>query len=121
MSQGIGTSLEQRTGMRIEKKYGEADALRSTIITAGYEVHDRYNVTEIQPKTRYEQIESKWPSVSASREIDSLLDEPTSYEYSFILNACIKMPCSAPKHPNSFIAAELTFKTGRSNRGIGRK
>ncbi|MEC9307904.1 MAG: cysteine--tRNA ligase [Chloroflexota bacterium] len=121
MSQGLGTSLEQRTGMRIEKKYGEADALRSTIITAGYEVHDRYNVTEIRPKTRYEQIESKWPSVSASREVDSLLNEPTSYEYSFVLNAynyvsdierCVK---SVVRHMNGHSVEILVVDNGSTD------
>ncbi|MBO54456.1 MAG: cysteine--tRNA ligase [Dehalococcoidia bacterium] len=87
ISHDIGNSLEKRTGLRIDKQYTEADAVRTDIISAGFDVQDGHTSTQLRPKTRYEQIEAKWPSVSASREVASLLEEPPIYDYSFILNA----------------------------------
>ena len=87
ITHNIGTSLETRAGMRVDKQYIEADAVRAAIISEGFEVQDTHNATQVRPKTRYEQIEAKWPSVSASREVQSLLDQPANCDYSFILNA----------------------------------
>jgi len=87
ISHDIGSSIEKRAGMRIDKRYSDADAVRMEIISAGFQVQDSQDATLVRPKTRYEQIEAKWPSVSASREVVSLLEEPATCDYSFILNA----------------------------------
>ncbi len=85
--EAVLTSLERRSALREQAEYPTADTLRSEVLSQGYLVADIGPTTRIRPKTALEQQLERWPSVSSSREVGSLLDEGPLYDYSFILNA----------------------------------
>ncbi len=85
--ESVVTALGQRTACREQVNYAAADALRSELLTGGYVVQDTPGMTRIRPKTPLEQKEERWTWVSSSREVESALDQPDLYDFSFVLNA----------------------------------
>ena len=87
----IGTptsdALERRDALRQQAAYRDADALRSQVAEGGMVVQDTGVATLVRPQTPLEQLEARWPSVSASREVPSLLGEPDLYDFTFLVNA----------------------------------
>ena len=83
----ILTAIDQRTTLREQADYPSADALRATVHSQGYLVEDTGKSTRLRPKTSLEQREERWRSVSSSREVESLLNSPSRYDFTFILNA----------------------------------
>jgi cysteinyl-tRNA synthetase len=87
MPETIVSTVAQRYSLREQENYSDADSLRSEVISQGFLVKDTAEDTRIRPKTSLEQLEERWRAVSSSREVESLLDEPPRYDFTFILNA----------------------------------
>ena len=83
----VVAALGRRSAFREQVNYSTADTLRAELASNGYVVQDTPQVTRIRPKTPLEQLEARWHWVSSSREVDSALDAPDRYDFTFILNA----------------------------------
>jgi len=83
----VSAAVEQRKTFRDQADYSSADALRADVTAGGFLVEDTTQSSRIRPKTQLEQREEIWPSVSSSREVESLLARPAEYDFTFILNA----------------------------------
>ena len=83
----IIAALKEREALRQTQTWPDADALRTRLSANGYLIQDAPSGARARPKTALEQRLEKWPSVSASREIPSLLHQPPSCDFTFILNA----------------------------------
>ena len=80
-------AIVRRSALRGDAAYSDADAMRAEIVASGMVVEDTGGLTRVRPQTALELQESRWPSISASREVPSLLNEPDEYEFTFLLNA----------------------------------
>jgi cysteinyl-tRNA synthetase len=83
----ITSTVEQRYSLREQENYSDADSLRSEVISQGFLVKDTAEDTRVRPKTSLEQLEERWRAISSSREVESLMDEPPRFDFTFILNA----------------------------------
>ena len=83
----ILAAIDQRGLLRKQADYSSADPLRASVRAKGYLVEDTADATRIRPKTSLEQREERWRSVSSSREVESFLDRPSRYDFTFVLNA----------------------------------
>ena len=79
--------IARRMALRQQAAFADADALRSDVLSEGLVVEDVGETSRVRPQTPLEQQESRWASVSASREIPSLLDQPDLYDFTFLINA----------------------------------
>ena len=80
-------AITRRANLRERSAYADADAVRAEVVASGMVVEDYGTATRVRPQTPLELQSARWPSVSASREIPSLLDEPDLYDFTFLLNA----------------------------------
>ena len=85
--QRISSQAEQRANLRSTASYYESDQIREALLAKGYILQDYEEDTTVRPKMYLEKIVDKWPSVSSGKEIDSRIEAPDTYEYTFILNA----------------------------------
>ena len=83
----IVASLREREALRERQTWESADSLRARLASDGYVIEDAADGSRARPKTQMERRLERWESVSASREVPSRLDEPTEYDFTFILNA----------------------------------
>ena len=83
----VVASVQERESLRVRRTWETADALRTRLAAEGYVVEDAPDGSRVRPKTAMERRLAKWDSVSSSREVASRLNEPSEYEFSFILNA----------------------------------
>ena len=79
--------ISRRAALRQQAAFAAADALRTDAVSDGLVVEDVGEATRVRPQTPLEQQEARWSSVSASREVPSLLDQPDLYDYTFLINA----------------------------------
>jgi cysteinyl-tRNA synthetase len=79
--------IARRMALRQQAAFADADALRSNVLSEGLVVEDVGETSRVRPQTPLEKQESRWASVSASREIPSLLDQPDLYDFTFLINA----------------------------------
>ena len=87
LPESVVTAASQRSAMREQVDYASADSLRTELATSGYVIQDTPEATRIRPKTSLEQQEERWDWVSSSREVESALDLPDLYDFTFVLNA----------------------------------
>ena len=80
-------AISRRATLREQSAYSDADAMRDECIANGLVVEDTGSATRVRPQTPLELQSARWPTVSASREVPSLLDQPDLYDYTFLLNA----------------------------------
>ena len=80
-------AIVRRAALREQASYSDADAMRAEVVASGMVVEDMGNATRVRPQTALELQEARWSSVSASREVPSLLDQPDLYDFTFLLNA----------------------------------
>ena len=80
-------AIARRAALREQAAYADADLMREEVIASGMVVEDTGTATRVRPQTPLELQEAKWSSVSASREVPSLLNEPDVCEFSFVINA----------------------------------
>ncbi len=83
----INSQAQTRLGLRTNEAYDISDQIRETILSQGYVIQDHPDTTLVRPKMHLEKIIDKWPSISSGKEIDSRLEQPNQYDYTFILNA----------------------------------
>ena len=83
----VGEKVQERNGLRIQGAYAEADGLRSQISSEGYVLEDARADTWVRPKTSRERFQERFKTVSSPKEVASLLDVPSSVDYSIILVA----------------------------------
>ena len=80
-------TINNRSHLRSEDQYEKSDTLRSALSDEGYRIEDSSLKTRVRPKTAFEKVQDRWPTVSSSREVESFLELPDKYDYSLILNA----------------------------------
>ena len=85
--QAITASVERRTELRRREEYSPADSIRGDLSSGGFLVEDTKERARVRPKTSLERRLDQWPSVSSSREVESFLQRPDQYDFTFILNA----------------------------------
>ncbi len=83
----VSATMDRRVTLRNQSDFSGADALRSEVSASGYLVQDAQQSFRIRPKTGLEQRNDRWRSVSSSREVESLLGQPSQVDFTFILNA----------------------------------
>ena len=84
---GARDAIVRRADLRRRADYDAADLMRAAAIAEGIVVEDAGEVTRVRPQTPLERQEARWASVSASREVPSLLGEPDLYDFTFLVNA----------------------------------
>ena len=105
----IVVAVRQRDTLRRQETFDTADSMRSQLAADGYVVEDAPDGTRVRPKTSMEQRLERWSAVSSSREVESLLDRPSEYDFTFILNAY-----GYPEDVERCVNAMLKHSEGRS-------
>ena len=85
---GVAHSAEDRSRLRQEARYREADVLRTRLDDEGYVVADTPSGTLVRPKTEWETRQERWKSISSSSEVSSLVDEADSTDLTVGIVAC---------------------------------
>ena len=83
----VGAVVGERTSLRQQADYQNADALRANVLSEGFMLEDTASESRIRPKTNLERQGELWAAVSSSREVESFLDRPSEYDFTYILNA----------------------------------
>ena len=83
----VQVTIADRSRLRKQVSYPEADELRSEISSSGYLVADTHTDTMVRPKTALEKRQERWRAVSSSKEVGSLLDTPPQVDFSFVVTA----------------------------------
>jgi len=109
----VFATVGQRGDLREQADYPAADALRAEIVSQGYLLEDTAGPSRIRPKTPLEQQRERWPAISSSREVESLLDRPAEYDFTFILNAY-----SHPEDVQRCVGSMLRYSEGYSSQII---
>lgn len=87
LSEDVVRALQQRDKLRGQANYDTADSLRGDLSANGYVVEDAPNGPRARPKTAMERRLEKWHSVSSSKEVESFLQRPSEFDFTFVLNA----------------------------------
>ena len=87
VTEEIVATIRERESLRERQTWDSADAMRARLSADGYVVEDAADGSRVRPKTQMERRLERWDAVSSSREVPSLLDEPSQYDFTFILNA----------------------------------
>ena len=83
----VSELIARRRALRQQAAFDAADRLRADAVSGGMVVEDTGAATRVRPQTALERQAARWSSVSASREIPSLLEQSDLYDYSFVINA----------------------------------
>ena len=84
----VNGQQEQRSGLRANGVYEDADAIRDSLNDAGYVLEDTLTGTRIRPKTAWEKRQEGWPTYSSAAEVPSLLEQPDTADVSIGIVAC---------------------------------
>lgn len=87
MPEPVTGAVNHRANLRQQEDYGSADEIRTEVLSQGFLVEDTHEMVRVRPKTQLERRLEQWTSVSSSREVESFLQRPSEYDYTFILNA----------------------------------
>ena len=89
MGPDVSELIARRRALRQQAAFDAADRLRADAVSGGVVVEDTGAgaATRVRPQTMLERQAARWSSVSASREIPSLLEQPDLFDYSFVINA----------------------------------
>ena len=79
--------LTDRESYRARSSYERSDRIRAHLGEQGYQVRDTRNGPIARPKTSFELVEERWPSVSSPREAPSYLDSPSTRDFSVVITA----------------------------------
>ncbi len=79
---GVREAQARRSELRARQEYAEADAVRLSLREDGYVLEDAASGTRARPKSALERRGERWPEVSSSREVASLLGEPDGPRFS---------------------------------------
>lgn len=84
----ISAAQARRSELRAQRDYAVADAVRRRVSEDGYILEDASAGTRARPKSELERRLERWPEVSSSRDVSSLLGEPDGPEFSVGIVAC---------------------------------
>ena len=84
----IMTLAVQRTGLREEEMYEEADELRARLGDVGYRLEDTATATLVRPKSQWEKFQEVWKTISSPKDLSSLIDSPDAVDFSIGVVAC---------------------------------
>ncbi len=115
----------QRSNLRERGEYKEADDIRARLEREGYRLEDTPISTRIRPKTKWERHEEAWKTVSSSKEVSSLIDEPETLDFSVGIVACnyqndVKRLIDSVLFWSKGYSAELVVVDNGSSNGTGR-
>ena len=79
--------LTDRESYRARSSYNRSDSIRDHLGEQGYQVRDTLKGPMARPKTSFELVEERWPSVSSPREAPSNLHLPSTREFSLVVTA----------------------------------
>ena len=83
----VTAAIERRAVLRAKTEYVPADEIRADVLSQDFLVEDTSERVRVRPKTPLERRLDRWPSISSSREVESFLDRPAEYDFTYILNA----------------------------------
>ena len=109
VGEDITVAVKHRETFRQQETFDTADSMRNQLAADGYVVEDALDGTRVRPKTPMERRLEKWGAVSSSREVESLLGQPSEYEFTFVLNAY-----GYPEDVERCVSAMLRHSEGRS-------
>ena len=109
VGEDIAVAVKHRDTFRQQETFDTADSMRNQLAADGYVVEDALDGTRVRPKTPMERRLEKWGAVSSSREVESLLGQPSKYEFSFVLNAY-----GYPEDVERCVSGMLRHSEGRS-------
>ena len=109
VGEDIAVAVKHRETFRQQETFDTADSMRNQLAADGYVVEDALDGTRVRPKTPMERRLEKWGAVSSSREVESLLGQPSEYEFTFVLNAY-----GYPEDVERCVSAMLRHSEGRS-------
>ena len=84
----VSAAQSRRSDLRARRDYSGADVVRRQIGEEGFVLEDAATGTRARPKSDLERRNERWPEVSSSREVSSLLDEPDRLEFTLGIVAC---------------------------------
>ena len=87
LSQETLNTLTDRESYRARSSYERSDRIRDHLGEQGYQVRDTRNGPMARPKTSFELVEERWPSVSSPREAPSYLNSPSTKDFSVVITA----------------------------------
>ena len=87
VGEDVAAAVKHRETFRQQETFDTADSMRNQLAADGYVVEDALDGTRVRPKTPMERRLEKWGAVSSSREVESLLGQPSEYDFTFVLNA----------------------------------
>ena len=79
---------EERSRLRQDARYDEADAIRARLDREGYVVRDTPSGSLVRSKTEWEKRQERWGSVSSSSEVASLVGETDTTDFTVAIVAC---------------------------------
>ena len=109
VGEDIAVAVKHRETFRQQETFDTADSMRNQLAADGYVVEDALDGTRVRPKTPMERRLEKWGAVSSSREVESLLGQPSEYDFTFVLNAY-----GYPEDVERCVSGMLRHSEGRS-------
>ena len=109
VGEDIAVAVKHRDTFRQQETFDTADSMRNQLAADGYVVEDALDGTRVRPKTPMERRLEKWGAVSSSREVESLLGQPSEYDFTFVLNAY-----GYPEDVERCVSGMLRHSEGRS-------
>ena len=83
----VSAAADRRAELRHNGDYPDADAIRDELASQGFLMNDTDRGVQVRPKTPMERRLERWRAVSSSREVESFLQRPSEYDFTYILNA----------------------------------
>ena len=80
-------TLMDRESYRARSRYDRSDRIRDHLGKQGYQVRDTRQGPIARPKTSFELVEERWPSVSSPREVPSYVNSPSTRDFSVVITA----------------------------------
>ena len=80
-------TIMDRESYRTRLSYERSDRIRAHLGEQGYQVRDTRQGPLARPKTSFELVEERWPSVSSPREAPSYVNSPSTRDFSVVISA----------------------------------
>ena len=80
-------TLMDRESYRTRRSYDRSDMIRTHLGEQGFQIRDTHHGPVARPKTSFELVEERWPSVSSPREVPSFLESSSTRDFSVVISA----------------------------------
>ena len=129
VSEEAGNLVEERSALRRQGRYREADDLRASVEAKGCVVEDARSGTRVRPKTPWERRQEEWAAISSSAEAPSLILEPdgpdvtvgiVAYEHADDARRCVESALRWAGGRDVEIVAVNNGSTGDTGKWLGR-